>query len=117
MAILLDLFIVSASEPHNGQLTSERLRIQRLGGWVAESGRICNGITISRAVASKKYAPYVDLDLTVHSRGLVDSHNCLIIASDGLWDSVSPELACRLIKRHVQSVGSFRGVATMLWCV
>lgn len=64
------------------------MRIQRLGGFVSENGRVCGNIAVARSLGDKPYQPYVSSTPAITSVN-VEGAQALILACDGLWDVLS----------------------------
>lgn len=78
----------------------ELLRIQAAGGRVIywDGPRVLGVLAMSRAIGDNYLKPYVisEPEVTVTDRTKDDE--CLILASDGLWDVVSNETACNVVR-------------------
>lgn len=77
----------------------ELLRIEAAGGRVIywDGPRVLGVLAMSRAIGDNYLKPYVisEPEVTVTERTAEDE--CLILASDGLWDVVSNETACSVV--------------------
>ncbi|KAF3321832.1 putative protein phosphatase 2C 51 [Carex littledalei] len=91
---------------HKPDREDELARIEGCGGKVVNWGgpRVQAILAMSRAVGDRYLRPWVIAvpEVTFHPRS--EDDDCLILASDGLWDVVSNEEACeiayRLLRRH-----------------
>ncbi|KAJ3703617.1 hypothetical protein LUZ61_007322 [Rhynchospora tenuis] len=91
---------------HKPDREDELARIESTGGKVVNWGgpRVQAILAMSRAVGDRYLRPWVIAvpEITFHPRS--EDDDCMILASDGLWDVVSNEEACdvayRLLKRH-----------------
>lgn len=87
---------VPLSSDHKPDRPDELLRIEAAGGRVIywDGPRVLGVLAMSRAIGDNYLKPYVipDPEVTVVERTKEDE--CLILASDGLWDVVSNETAC-----------------------
>ncbi|XAR58953.1 Phosphoprotein phosphatase [Bertholletia excelsa] len=87
---------VPLSTDHKPDRPDELNRIQAAGGRVIywEGPRVLGVLAMSRAIGDNYLKPYVssEPEVTVTDRTAED--DCLILASDGLWDVVSNETAC-----------------------
>ncbi|XP_030447272.1 probable protein phosphatase 2C 24 [Syzygium oleosum] len=87
---------VPLSSDHRPDRPDELNRIQEAGGRVIYWGgpRVLGVLAMSRAIGDNYLKPYVscDPDVTVMERTADD--DCLILATDGLWDVVSNDSAC-----------------------
>ncbi|GAB4831839.1 hypothetical protein Ancab_005853 [Ancistrocladus abbreviatus] len=86
---------IPLSSDHKPDQPDELNRIQAAGGRVIywDGPRVLGVLAMSRAIGDNYLKPYVipDADVTVTERTTDDE--CLILASDGLWDVVSNETA------------------------
>ncbi|KAK4754595.1 hypothetical protein SAY87_002699 [Trapa incisa] len=96
---------VPLSSDHKPDRPDELLRIQNAGGRVIywDGSRVMGVLAMSRAIGDNYLKPYVipDPEVTVTDRTAEDE--CLILASDGLWDVVSNETACRVARMCLRS--------------
>ncbi|XP_010543770.1 PREDICTED: protein phosphatase 2C 37 isoform X2 [Tarenaya hassleriana] len=87
---------IPLSSDHKPDRPDELLRIQQAGGRVIywDGPRVLGVLAMSRAIGDSYLKPFVipDPEVTVTDR--TDEDECLIIASDGLWDVVPNETAC-----------------------
>ncbi|XP_078444985.1 putative protein phosphatase 2C 9 [Wolffia australiana] len=92
---------VALSEDHKPDRPDEQRRIEAAGGRVIywDGARVLGVLAMSRAIGDSYLKPYVvaEPEVTVTERGEEDE--CLILASDGLWDVVSNETACDVVRR------------------
>lgn len=76
-------------------------RIEGAGGRVIywDCPRVLGVLAMSRAIGDNYLKPYVSCEpeVTVTDRDRADD-DCLILASDGLWDVVSNETACSVAR-------------------
>lgn len=74
----------------------ELLRIQDAGGRVIywDGPRVLGVLAMSRAIGDSYLKPYVISEPEVTVTDRTDGDECLILASDGLWDVVSNDTAC-----------------------
>ncbi|GLT75454.1 hypothetical protein SLA2020_471770 [Shorea laevis] len=84
------------SSDHKPDRPDELLRIQAAGGRVIfwDSPRVLGMLAMSRAIGDNYLKPYVisKPEVTITDRTAEDE--CLILASDGLWDVVTNDTAC-----------------------
>ncbi|KAI4382816.1 hypothetical protein MLD38_008729 [Melastoma candidum] len=87
---------IPLSSDHKPDRPDELGRIERAGGRVIywEGARVLGVLAMSRAIGDNYLKPFVipDPEVTVTAR--TEEDECLILASDGLWDVVSNETAC-----------------------
>eukprot|EP01128_Nolandella_sp_AFSM9_P006062 TRINITY_DN3050_c1_g1_i1.p1 TRINITY_DN3050_c1_g1~~TRINITY_DN3050_c1_g1_i1.p1 ORF type:complete len:1067 (+),score=266.47 TRINITY_DN3050_c1_g1_i1:60-3203(+) len=104
------------SEVHSGQNNSERLRVQRLGGFVSQkNSKINAAIRLSRAVGAAKYEPFVSHQAEAKSIPYPKSAiSFTILASDGLWDSISPQYVGQLASKFYSKHKSLEGLSVHL---
>ncbi|KAI3772296.1 hypothetical protein L6452_03478 [Arctium lappa] len=89
---------VPLSNDHKPDRPDELKRIEAAGGKVVywDGARVCGVLAMSRAIGDNYLKPYVsgEPEVTITERTAEDE--CLILASDGLWDVVSNDTACGL---------------------
>ncbi|MBA0872298.1 hypothetical protein Goshw_010788 [Gossypium schwendimanii] len=84
------------SDDHKPDRPDEMLRIQEAGGRVIywDGPRVLGVLAMSRAIGDNYLKPFVisepEVTITKRKRG----EECLILASDGLWDVVPNDTAC-----------------------
>nr|CAB3460864.1 unnamed protein product [Digitaria exilis] len=92
------------STDHKPDRKDERARIEALGGKVIQWNgyRVSGILAMSRSIGDRYLKPFVipKPEVTVIPRAKDD--DCLILASDGLWDVVSNEEACKVARRQIQ---------------
>ncbi|CAN0909562.1 Protein phosphatase 2C 3 [Linum grandiflorum] len=91
---------VPLSSDHKPDRPDELLRIEAAGGRVIywDGARVLGVLAMSRAIGDNYLKPYVipEPEVTITER--TGDEECLILASDGLWDVVSNETACGVVK-------------------
>ncbi|KAK4835454.1 hypothetical protein QYF36_009966 [Acer negundo] len=96
---------VQLSDDHKPDRPDELIRIQAAGGRVIywDGPRVLGVLAMSRAIGDNYLKPYVisEPEVTVVDRTGEDE--CLILASDGLWDVVSNETACSVVRSCFRS--------------
>ncbi|KAL3650188.1 hypothetical protein CASFOL_006591 [Castilleja foliolosa] len=96
---------IPLSVDHKPDRPDELSRIKEAGGRVIywDGPRVLGVLAMSRAIGDNYLKPYVisEPEVTVTERTAEDE--CLIIASDGLWDVVSSETACRVARMCLKS--------------
>lgn len=87
---------VPLSSDHKPDRPDELNRIQAAGGRVIywEGARVLGVLAMSRAIGDNYLKPYVSCEPEVTITDRSPEDECLIIASDGLWDVVSNDTAC-----------------------
>lgn len=87
---------VPLSSDHKPDRPDELERIEKAGGRVIywDGARVLGVLAMSRAIGDNYLKPFVmpEPEVTVTDRTVEDE--CLILASDGLWDVVSNDTAC-----------------------
>nr|AFK46885.1 unknown [Medicago truncatula] len=75
-------------------------RINKAGGRVIywDGARVLGVLAMSRAIGDNYLKPYVisEPEVTITERS--DEDECLILASDGLWDVVQNDTACKVVQ-------------------
>ena len=91
---------IPLSSDHKPDRPDELIRVQAAGGRVIywDVPRVLGMLAMSRAIGDNYLKPYVipEPEVTVTERRHDDE--CLIIASDGLWDVVSNDTACGVVR-------------------
>ncbi|XP_073009024.1 probable protein phosphatase 2C 24 [Typha latifolia] len=91
---------VPLSSDHKPDRPDELERIQSAGGRVIywDGPRVLGVLAMSRAIGDSYLKPYVipEPEVTVTERE--EGDECLILASDGLWDVVTNEMACDVVR-------------------
>ncbi|KAM0822175.1 hypothetical protein ACQ4PT_071668 [Festuca glaucescens] len=98
---------VALSVDHKPDRPDELERIQAAGGRVIywDGARVLGVLAMSRAIGDGYLKPFVtsEPEVTVTERS--DEDECLILASDGLWDVVTNEMACDVVRACFRSNG------------
>ncbi|CAA0382060.1 unnamed protein product [Arabidopsis thaliana] len=99
---------IPLSVDHKPDRPDELIRIQQAGGRVIywDGARVLGVLAMSRAIGDNYLKPYVipDPEVTVTDR--TDDDECLILASDGLWDVVPNETACGVARMCLRGAGA-----------
>ncbi|GKV32956.1 hypothetical protein SLEP1_g41518 [Rubroshorea leprosula] len=87
---------VPLSSDHKPDRPDELDRIQAAGGRVIywDAPRVLGVLAMSRAIGDNYLKPYVSCEPEVTITDRTPEDDCLILASDGLWDVVSNDTAC-----------------------
>ncbi|CAN8269453.1 unnamed protein product [Cochlearia groenlandica] len=87
---------IPLSSDHKPDRPDELNRIQEAGGRVIywDGARVLGVLAMSRAIGDNYLKPYVIPDPEVTITDRTEEDECLILASDGLWDVVTNETAC-----------------------
>ncbi|XP_060212887.1 protein phosphatase 2C 37-like [Lycium barbarum] len=96
---------IPLSVDHKPDRPDELNRIQEAGGRVIywDGARVLGVLAMSRAIGDNYLKPYVISEPEVTITERTDEDECLILASDGLWDVVSNETACGVARMCLQS--------------
>ncbi|XP_023755599.1 probable protein phosphatase 2C 75 isoform X2 [Lactuca sativa] len=90
---------IPLSVDHKPDREDERSRIESCGGRImfADGARVEGILAMSRAIGDRPLKQWVtsEPEITVTRREAGDE--CLIVASDGLWDVISSELVCKIV--------------------
>ncbi|KAK2664273.1 hypothetical protein Ddye_002847 [Dipteronia dyeriana] len=86
------------SRDHKPERRDERERIETAGGMIINN-RVLGVLATSRSIGDQYLKPYVisEPEVTVVSERK-ESDEFIVIASDGLWEIVSNELACEVVR-------------------
>ncbi|RAL37098.1 hypothetical protein DM860_004020 [Cuscuta australis] len=94
---------VPLSVDHKPNRGDEYSRIEALGGKVItwDGHRVSGVLAVSRSIGDRYLKPYVipDPEITFVPRAKED--DCLILASDGLWDVMTNEEVCDVARRRI----------------
>ncbi|KAF5797211.1 putative protein-serine/threonine phosphatase [Helianthus annuus] len=98
---------VPLSSDHKPDRPDELNRIQAAGGRVIywEGARVLGVLAMSRAIGDNYLKPYVSCEPEVTITERTAEDECLIIASDGLWDVVSNDTACGVARMCLKGKG------------
>ncbi|KAK0597503.1 hypothetical protein LWI29_025986 [Acer saccharum] len=90
--------VVPLSRDHKPDRPDELQRIQAAGGRVInlDGPRVEGILAMSRAIGDRYLKPVVTAEPEISFTERDPEDECLIIASDGLWDVISSELACEM---------------------
>ncbi|KAF8775340.1 hypothetical protein HU200_004751 [Digitaria exilis] len=82
-------------------------RIEAAGGRVIywDGARVLGVLAMSRAIGDGYLKPFVSSEPEVTVTERTDDDECLILASDGLWDVVTNEMACDVVRACFRSNG------------
>mmetsp|Transcript_2955 Transcript_2955/g.9045 ORF Transcript_2955/g.9045 Transcript_2955/m.9045 type:complete len:467 (-) Transcript_2955:292-1692(-) len=82
------------SKDHTVERVDEHLRVEDKGGVILKK-RVNGTLAVTRSIGDKDYKDYVIAAPEVNTRNIESSDDVLILASDGLWDVLTPEQAVR----------------------
>uniref|UniRef100_A0A0E0JQY5 protein-serine/threonine phosphatase n=1 Tax=Oryza punctata TaxID=4537 RepID=A0A0E0JQY5_ORYPU len=91
---------IALSVDHKPDRPDELQRIEAAGGRVIywDGARVLGVLAMSRAIGDGYLKPYVTSEPEVTVTERIDDDECLILASDGLWDVVTNEMACEVVR-------------------
>lgn len=96
---------IPLSSDHKPDRPDELARIEEAGGRVIywDGARVLGVLAMSRAIGDNYLKPYVipEPEVTITER--IEDDECLILASDGLWDVVSNDIACSVARMCLNS--------------
>ncbi|KAL3530798.1 hypothetical protein ACH5RR_010120 [Cinchona calisaya] len=98
---------IPLSDDHKPDRPDELNRIQAAGGRVIywDCPRVQGVLAMSRAIGDNYLKPYVSCEPEVTITDRTAEDECLILASDGLWDVVSNDTACRVARMCLKGKG------------
>ncbi|KAL8112233.1 hypothetical protein AgCh_019795 [Apium graveolens] len=102
--------IIPLSIDHKPDRPDELSRIQAAGGRVIywDGARVLGVLAMSRAIGDSFFKPYVISQPEVTIIDRTEEDECLILASDGLWDMVSNETASRVARLFLKEKMTMR---------
>ncbi|XP_031553359.1 protein phosphatase 1F-like [Actinia tenebrosa] len=102
-------------EPHKPDQKDEKDRIEALGGCVVYFGawRVNGNLSVSRAIGDVEHKPYISGEPCLSEFTLEGDEEFVVLACDGLWDTVGREEVVKLVNAHVAE-GNDRGTAAKL---
>ncbi|XP_064652751.1 protein phosphatase 1E-like [Lineus longissimus] len=101
---------VSIMSPHKPEREDEKHRVEALGGCVIWFGawRVNGALSVSRAIGDTDHKPYISSEPDTFSCELDGTEDYIVIACDGLWDSILPKNLTGLVYNHIQENGGDR---------
>jgi len=105
--------VLRLSIDHKPDLPEEEKRIKDLGGFVFD-GRVMRKLAVSRALGDIELQPLVSPKPYVNIVDISVMPDFLILACDGIWDVISDESACRIVKEELDKSGSATRAAMKL---
>ncbi|XP_071732677.1 probable protein phosphatase 2C 75 isoform X2 [Rutidosis leptorrhynchoides] len=87
------------SVDHKPDRVDERARIEGCGGRImfSDGARVEGILGMSRAIGDRLLKQWVTSEPEISVTRRETENECLILASDGLWDVLSNELACKIV--------------------
>ncbi|GMP49213.1 hypothetical protein CsSME_00016265 [Camellia sinensis var. sinensis] len=109
---------IPLSTDHKPDRPDELSRIQAAGGRVIywDGPRVLGVLAMSRAIGDNYLKPYVSCDPEVTITDRTAEDDCLILASDGLWDVVSNDMACGVARMCLRGKTPAAGESTSKMC-
>ncbi|KAM0039064.1 putative protein-serine/threonine phosphatase [Helianthus debilis subsp. tardiflorus] len=96
-----DGVVVPLSNDHKPDRPDELERIEHSGGRVVNwnGQRVLGILSTSRSIGDQHLKPYVIAKPEVIVKKREDKDEFIILASDGLWDVISNDLACHVVRK------------------
>ncbi|XP_071705665.1 protein phosphatase 2C 37-like [Rutidosis leptorrhynchoides] len=96
---------IPLSTDHKPDRPDELERIEKAGGRVIywDGARVLGVLAMSRAIGDNYLKPYVIPEPEVMVMERTAEDECIILASDGLWDVVSNDVACSVARMCLSS--------------
>ncbi|XP_023932955.1 protein phosphatase 1F isoform X1 [Lingula anatina] len=93
---------IQLMKPHKPEREDERKRIEGLGGCVIWFGawRVNGALSVSRAIGDADHKPYVSGEPDVSTVQLDGTEDYIILACDGMWDTIPYNDLVNLIYEH-----------------
>ncbi|KAL3675140.1 hypothetical protein R1sor_025088 [Riccia sorocarpa] len=94
---------IALSRDHKPDREDEMARVEAAGGRVIfwNGYRVLGVLAMSRAIGDRYLKPYVIAEPEVTCTLRSEEDECLILASDGLWDVLSNELVCEIARKSL----------------
>ncbi|WVZ69422.1 hypothetical protein U9M48_018210 [Paspalum notatum var. saurae] len=91
---------VPLSDDHKPERPDETERVEAAGGYVIHWNgcRVWGLLSTSRAIGDQYMKPFISAEPEVTVTARTDKDEFLILASDGLWDVVPNDVACRVAR-------------------
>lgn len=92
---------IALSQDHKPDREDEMARVEAAGGRVIfwNGYRVLGVLAMSRAIGDRYLKPYVIAEPEVTCTQRTEEDECLILASDGLWDVLSNEVVCDIARK------------------
>lgn len=94
--------VTALTSDHKPNRPDEKKRVQDLGGSVVFWGvwRVEGILAVSRAIGDRMLKPFVIAEPEVKEHKRTSSDWFLIVASDGVWDTITNEDAAAIAMKH-----------------
>ena len=108
---------VALTEDHKPNRPDERQRIEDIGGTVVHAGtwRVGGILAVSRGFGNRYMKNYIVAKPQIREDKLHAKSDCLIIASDGVWDVVSNEEAVHLVSAYSDAEAAARDLVALAY--
>ena len=105
------------TEDHKPNRPDERERIERVGGTVVHAGtwRVGGVLAVSRSFGNRMLKQYIVPHPELREDSLGESTDCLVVASDGVWDVVSNLEAVTLVCKYGSAEQAARALAALAY--
>nr|QFS19066.1 protein phosphatase 2C [Apopellia endiviifolia (species B)] len=92
---------IALSHDHKPEREDEMARVEAAGGRVIfwNGYRVLGVLAMSRAIGDRYLKPYVIAEPEVTCTLRTEEDECLILASDGLWDVLSNDVVCDIARK------------------
>ncbi|KAK6060682.1 protein phosphatase 2C, partial [Cooperia oncophora] len=117
---------IDLSMDHKPEDDVEKTRIVNAGGFVNEDGRVNGGLNLSRAFGDHSYKKNADLPLRdqmitalpdVKVETLQPSDEFLVVACDGIWNSLNSQQVVDFIRERLKRGKSCVDISSELWII
>ncbi|KAK1552617.1 hypothetical protein Q3G72_020324 [Acer saccharum] len=106
---------IVVTREHKAIYPQERSRIQKAGGTVSSNGRLQGRLEVSRAFGDRQFKKFgVVATPDIHSFGLTDREQFIILGCDGLWGVFGPSDAVDFVQNLLQEGLSVTAVSRRL---
>ncbi|XP_045789394.1 protein phosphatase 2C 77-like isoform X1 [Trifolium pratense] len=91
------------STDHRPDIEDEQERIEAAGGKIIQWNgyRVLGVLAVSRSIGDRYLKPWIIPDPEVNCILREKTDECLILASDGLWDVIKNEEACEIARKRI----------------
>jgi protein phosphatase 1L len=99
---------IAMSSDHKPAREDEKKRIERLGGRIIHYGtwRVEGVLAVTRAIGDRKLKTFVTATPEIHERHIQRDDEFLVLATDGVWDVLSSQDSCDIVKSVLSAGGS-----------
>ncbi|MBA0584973.1 protein phosphatase 2C 77 [Gossypium raimondii] len=96
-------FPIPLSIDHKPDREDEQARIEAAGGKIIQwnGPRVSGVLAMSRSIGDKYLKPWIIPDPEVTFVSRANDDECLVLASDGLWDVLSNDEACEVARKRI----------------